>query len=40
MAHGMHGNVSTNIAIEETDLVICIGARFTPHNRKHQRILP
>lgn len=25
---GMHGNVSTNIAINETDLVICIGARF------------
>lgn len=25
---GMHGNVSTNMAIDETDLVICIGARF------------
>lgn len=25
---GMHGNLSTNIAIDESDLVLCIGARF------------
>ncbi len=25
---GMHGNVSTNMAMDETDLVVCIGARF------------
>lgn len=25
---GMHGNVSTNMALDESDLVICIGARF------------
>lgn len=25
---GMHGNASTNMVIDETDLVICIGARF------------
>ncbi|HPS57086.1 MAG TPA: biosynthetic-type acetolactate synthase large subunit [Spirochaetota bacterium] len=25
---GMHGNVSTNMVIDEADLVICIGARF------------
>ena len=25
---GMHGNVSTNMAMDEVDLLICIGARF------------